>query len=177
MFKRINIILLLLLNILSIGRVNATDSGSGRVHISGMIIDTACAIDVNSIDQTIDMGVVPISLIIRDGQGKTKDFSINLVKCVLDKSEKNLSIKRNFQITFDGYNDDNLFGVDGEAKGVAMKISDSEGHIAEPGTALPAGNIDTTDMSLKYTLQLVSNNKKLQAGDYTSTIKFKMDYY
>lgn len=155
----------------------AANSGSGRFHITGIIVDTACAIDTDSMDQTIDMGVVPISLILQNGLSNKKDFSINLINCILKKSERFLSSKQHFTVTFDGYNDDGIFGIEGTARGVAMRISDSEGHIAIPGKALPAGDVDTTEMSLRYSLQLVRDNGKLRAGDYKSTIKFKMDYY
>lgn len=152
-------------------------SGWGNVHLSGSIIDTACAIDTQSIDQTIDMGATPLSQIARNGQGRATLFSIRLVNCVLNRDAKFLPSWRHFAITFDGTNDNGLFGVDGEAKGVALKITDSEGNIAIPGKPLPSGNVETGDMSLKYSLQPMGNHRKFHAGDYTSIIKFKMDYY
>jgi len=46
----------------------------GRVNMQGSIIDTPCAIDVNSQDQTIDMTSVPVGQIERDGYGPDNRF-------------------------------------------------------------------------------------------------------
>lgn len=51
--------------------------GEGRVNMQGSIIDTACAIAVESREQTIDMGITPLSEIIRDGHGRTKNFPLS----------------------------------------------------------------------------------------------------
>ncbi|MFG1174697.1 fimbrial protein [Erwiniaceae bacterium CAU 1747] len=180
MFKKISI-LFLLLNmsaanpVYSSGTLSA-DSDHGRVIMTGSIIDTACAISTGSLDQTVDMGAVPVSRIIRDGQGAKKDFSINLVKCILERHEAGLNKWQYFTITFDGFNDDGLFSVAGEAKGVAIRISDRDGNVASPGVALPPGEIEAGDMSLNFSMQLVSNHQALHAGEYNSIIKFKMDY-
>lgn len=44
-------------------------AGWGRVNMQGAVIETACAIDTESRDQTIDMSIAPLSQIIRDGKG------------------------------------------------------------------------------------------------------------
>jgi hypothetical protein len=63
-----------------------SDTGvQGGVNMQGSIIDTACAIAVDSRDQTIAMGVVPLADIIRDGQGHTQPFSIKLINCVVKR--------------------------------------------------------------------------------------------
>lgn len=177
MFKKISIIVLLL----NMGMVNLAWSsdihGWGSVRMSGRIIGTACAIDTNSIDQTIDMGTVPISKIGRDGAGRERTFTINLINCVLSKEDNDISKWQYFSITFDGDNDEGLFAVTGEAKGIAIKIFDNDGHVARPGTPLPLGKIDSGKMALDFSIQLVSTHKVLHAGDYNSIIKFKMDYY
>ncbi|MGJ3356003.1 type 1 fimbrial protein, partial [Providencia sp. Je.9.19] len=47
--------------------VAANDAGHGRVNMQGAIIDTACAIAVESRDQVIDMDVIPFADVLRDG--------------------------------------------------------------------------------------------------------------
>lgn len=149
----------------------------GRVNMQGAIIDTACAIAAGSREQTIDMDVVPVSDIIRDGQGKTRPFDIELINCIQDHAEINMPDWRQFQVTFDGDGDGDLFGVHGEARGVGLKITDSQGNIATPGSPLPFGNIRPGRMLLNYSMTLVSNNQPLKAGDYFSAVRFKLDYY
>ncbi|WP_426785551.1 fimbrial protein [Rahnella variigena] len=170
--------LLILLNISVVGQVLASDpQGWGKVYMLGSIIETACAIDISSRDQTIDMGLMPVSVIAREGQSITRPFTIQLVNCTLAKNSKSQPEWQHFQVTFDGKPDAGLFSVHGEAQGIALQIADSQGNIALPGIALPKGEVQSGDMPLKYSLRLVSNNKLLRAGEYFSTVKFKMDYY
>jgi type 1 fimbria pilin len=150
--------------------------GWGRVNMQGAIVDTACAIAVESRDQTIDMEVVPLADIIRDGQGRSKSFAINLENCVIARPNGKPDW-RQFQVTFDGDAEGALFGVRGDASGIALQIIDRTGIIATPGKTLPFGNIAPGDMQLNYTLRLMANNKTLKSGDYFSVIRFKLDYF
>ncbi|HCR1077291.1 TPA: type 1 fimbrial protein, partial [Enterobacter cloacae] len=147
------------------------------VNMQGAIIDTACTIAVESRDQTINMEVVPLADIIRDGQGKNKPFSISLVNCVLERPDASLPDWKQFQMTFDGDAEGELFGVRGEASGVALQITDAAGNIAAPGRPLPRENIIAGDMQLNYHLRLVSNTHALKSGDYFSAIRFMLDYF
>ncbi|MBH3259861.1 type 1 fimbrial protein [Serratia marcescens] len=155
----------------------AAQQGQGRVSMQGAIIDTACAIAVDSRDQVIDMGVVPLADIIRDGQGSRRDFSIKLVNCVLERPHSDKPDWKQFQVTFDGDAEGELFGVRGDASGVALRIIDKMGNIALPGKALPLAAIVPGDLQLDYSLRLVANNHALKSGDYFSAIRFKLDYF
>lgn len=147
----------------------------GRVNMQGAIIDDACAISVESSEQTIDMDMIPLAEIIRDGMGRSKDFSIILVRCSTDRQVK--SSEKKFRITFDGERDGELFGVHGEASGVALQITDMNGNVAIPGGAMPLEKMSIENGKLNYTLKLKSNNHTLKAGDFFSSIRFKLDYF
>lgn len=155
----------------------ASSQGWGRVNMQGAIIDTACAISIDSRDQTIDMEVVPLADIIRDGQGRSKPFSIELVNCTLERPDPTLPGWKQFQVTFDGDNEGELFGVRGDASGVALRITNESGNIATPGVPLRAQDIIPGAMQLNYHLRLVANQHTLKAGDYFSAIRFKLDYF
>ncbi|WP_447873267.1 fimbrial protein [Serratia fonticola] len=147
----------------------------GRVNMQGAIIDTACAIAVNSREQTIDMGTVPLADIVRDGQGPRKPFSIILVDCITERFGK--EDWKQFQVTFDGESDGGLFGIHGNASGVALQIIDTNGNIAAPGKAMPLMDVIPGNSQLNYNLRLVSNSQVLKVGDYFSSIRFKLDYF
>lgn len=154
----------------------AVDDGRhGRVNMHGAITDAACAIAVESRDQVIDMEVIPLADVRRDGHGRSKSFSIRLVNCIAAIKEK--PERRQFEITFDGDHDGNYFGVYGEASGVALRITDEYGNQALPGKALPLRDITMVDKVLNYTLTLMANQRDLKAGVYFSTIRFKLDYF
>lgn len=162
------------------GSAVAKDLGHGRVGMRGEILDAACGVDTASQDQTIDMLVQPLSEVIASGSGIPRPFRIRLVNCSLQRySSNNLPVDdwKYFQVTFDGERSHGSFGVEGDAQGVALQIRDARGNIANPGQALPAGNINPGTMDLNYTMRLVGNGDNLSAGSYHSTIRYKLDYY
>jgi len=151
--------------------------GWGRVSMQGAIIDTACAIAAGSRAQIIDMETVPVSDIIRNGQGIVHQLTIELINCILARPDSTLPDWKHFQVTFDGESDGELFGIQGEAKGIALQIADENGNLAVPGTPLPLRDISLGTMRMNYVIRLVSNNQPLLAGAYSSAIRFKLDYY
>lgn len=155
----------------------AANQGRGEVTVSGRIIASACAIDTDSRDQTINMGASPVGQIIRDGQGDKRDFSIKLVNCALEKFNLELADWRYFQVTFDGREDSGLFAIDGDAKGIALQIVDGLGNVATPGVPVAQYAIQPGTMTMNYGMRVVGNNQLMKAGDYSSTVRFKMDYY
>lgn len=154
------------------------DQGHGRVNMQGSIIDTPCAIDVESWDQTIDMTAVPVGRIVRDGYGPEKPFHIRLINCSLPRQKPGAVDWSKFQVTFDGASTrDDLFSVSGEARGVGLRITDSQGGVAVPGEPMPTSGLLTDGMQLDYTLRLMSNRQSLRPGAYRTTIRFKLDYF
>ncbi|CAE1147683.1 MULTISPECIES: fimbrial protein [unclassified Serratia (in: enterobacteria)] len=174
----ITVVLLLLLGMLAMGPVAfAGLSGRGTVHMGGAIIDSACAIAAGERDQTVDMGTVPVSQIVSQGQGSAIPFSVRLVNCSLERYTSRLPDWQYFQITFDGPTEGNGFGLQGEARGLAIQISDEQGNVAAPGVAMPKSDIHSGNMQLNYFIRLIGDKKTLRTGDYFSTIRFKLDYY
>lgn len=150
----------------------------GIVTMQGSIIDTACAIDMASLYQHIEMPPLPIGQIVRDGFGPGIPFSIHLSDCTLHHQNSSLPDWSSFQVTFDGpVTNNGLFGVQGRAKGIGLKIIDGRGAVAQPGYPMALRDLQTGDMSLNFTLSLTSNHESLRSGDYRTIIRFKLDYY
>lgn len=149
----------------------------GTVTLGGSIIDTPCAIDADSRDQSISIVTVPLSQIIQDRESPARNFSIRLINCVLTPVTPGKPNWQSFNITFDGPTDGQNFGVFGHANGLSIKITDSDGNVAIPGTPMPDLAIQPGDSTLNYNVRVVPNNKHLKPGNYQTTIRFKMDYY
>lgn len=145
--------------------------------MQGAIIETACAIAVESQEQSIDMDVMSLGEIIRDGKGRVKPFTIELINCVVERQNKKKTYWKKFQVTFDGDAEGNLFGVRGEASGIALKITDQNNRLAQPGRPLALEDITLGNMKLNYNLHLVANQRVLKAGKFFSAIRFKLDYF
>ncbi len=150
--------------------------GWGKVNMQGAIIDTSCTIAVRNEDQTIDMDVISISDLVRDGQGRSKLFSIKLINCILERANNSPGWKQ-FQVTFDGVAAGDLFAVLGNASGIALQLTDKAGVIARPGVPLPPQDIIRGELQLDYTARLVTNTRVLKSGGYSAAIHFKLDYF
>ncbi|HEO9034751.1 MULTISPECIES: fimbrial protein [Serratia] len=149
----------------------------GHVNMQGTILDAACAIAAGSREQVIDLDIFPTAEIVRNGQGISHPFSIELINCLLTASEIESQNSQRFQMTFDGETDGKSFSVQGEAKGIALQIIDDRGNIATPGAPLSHEGFSLNEMQLSYSLRLISNNQPLHAGAYSSAVRFKLDYY
>ena len=155
-----------------------SDQGHGRVNMHGLIVDSPCAIAVESRDQTIEMNTVPLGKIIRDGAGSYKSFSIRLVNCVLHSTVPNKPDWTRFQVTFDGpVTDGDLFALNGDARGLGLEIADTAGNRVQPGVPVPAAALQPGTLSLDYNLRLMGNHQKLRSGAYYTTVRFKLDYF
>lgn len=153
--------------------------GGSRLNINGAIVATACDIDTKSRDQTINMGTLPFDQVVNNSQALARPFSISLVSCALKHSNDNILGRQHFRVTFDGRNEDGRFGVDGEARGVALVLSDAQGNEAVPGVELPAQTpvLQAKEMRLNYTARMVSNSQPLQTGTYTVLVRYQLEYY
>lgn len=149
----------------------------GKVTMNGEIVDTACAIDIDSRDQTIDMGIIPADYIREVGKGPTKEFRIKLVDCRWEKYSKDNNEWNSLEITFDGPSEGDYFTLFGEAKGIQLALKDISGNSVIPGKPLPALGITPGPMILRYQTQLVTNNHPVIAGNYQTLLRFQIDYY
>lgn len=156
---------------------SAPSQGWGKVSMYGEIVDTACAIETESRDQTIDMGVIPLSVLKQFGKAPPKPFNIQLVDCRWERYPSSKGEWQTFEVTFDGPANGDFFTVSGEAKGVQLAMRDDQGTPVIAGKPLPKRDIVPGDMTLNYELQLVTDNQRLQAGSYQTLLRFKIDYY
>ncbi|MEY1580000.1 fimbrial protein [Providencia manganoxydans] len=149
--------------------------GGGRVTMNGSIVDSACAIDTGSYEQTVDMGLLPVGTIRQEGQGPVRPFSIALIGCTLTPFAG--EAWQTFSVTFDGPADGEWFSVSGEARGVALLLQDAQGQPIYPGQPTPKQAITPGNSTLHYGLKLVSDTHPLRPGEYQSALRFKIEYY
>lgn len=146
----------------------------GKVSLAGEIVESACTIDLGSLDQTIDMGVIPLSTIRKFGENEPKYFTIDLIECRWGEESQNNF--QGFDITFTGNTDKRYFLVNGEAEGVVLQLDDEFGAQIIPGKK----NVFQKNISEKiqnnYSFKLISNGEPLKAGSYYSLVNFSISY-
>ncbi|ELY2742252.1 fimbrial protein [Cronobacter turicensis] len=150
---------------------------NGRVNMQGSIVSKACDIAMESRYQSVEMPDESVSILRRTGEGIAQPFSIHLVDCTFNTGGADSAPWQFLQVTFDGADDNGLFRVTGEAGGVALKIASKNGEEIRPGQPLPYKEISSDDIKLDYELRLKLNNEALKPGDYSSIIKYRIDYF
>lgn len=155
------------------GNAFASSSYEGSVSMQGSILNTACAIATSNSEQTIEMNVITVDQILRNGKGPEQPFSLNLIHCdIANRPQETLM----FHITFEGATDSGLFSLSG-AGGIGLQIKDARGNIAEPGKQLPDQALSTHEQRLDFTLRLMRNHHELRAGEYDAILRFNVDYF
>ncbi len=89
--------LLALAAVASFGISSSAVAGEGIVNFKGTVVDAACGIDPDSVDQTIDFGQLSKAHLDTDGISMKKSVDIKLVNCVIDDTKNNA-----VSVTFNG---------------------------------------------------------------------------
>ncbi len=117
-------------------QVQAVDQGQGKVSMQGRIIDTPCAIKVDSRDQVIDLFTLPLDQIFNAGAGPSNPFSIQTENCALELILPNYSDRSHFRSPFDGVlREGSRFALHGEPCGIGLGISNAAGFCTRFGSA------------------------------------------
>lgn len=148
----------------------------GKVNMTGAIISTACDISMESRYQVIDMGNESINSLKHNIYGRNNPFSIHLVNCTLAQARSETPWQF-IEVIFDGADANGNFSVNGDAKGVALRIERNDGVIASPGAPMPYIPIDSSDIRLDYNLRLLKQSNEMTPGKYSSVIKYRINYY
>ena len=82
-----------------------------------------------------------------------------------------------FALTFEGDSDSHLFVARGSARGVAMRLQDSNGHVILPGASRLEYMPPSGDTTLRYLLSLQGTGQALKAGNYQITVRLRMHYF
>lgn len=154
-----------------------SSTDSTQITIRGDILETPCTIAPDSIDQTIEMGVTPLSTLSVHGSGKPVPFTLRLEDCTLQRIDPHRPEWQRFTVTFAGATDGSDFALQGDARGAALRIADRDGNVSQPGVPLPAYPLAADENALHYTLQLVRDHHAIQEGRYHSVISFRLNYF
>ena len=162
----------------------APAQGDGIVTLGGEVVDSACGLELVSVDQTIEMRPEPIGRLMRRARGEPHPFELRLVNCSLTRPDPSrpgatLPDWEHLRVTFDGPRDreGRSFAVSGDSQGVALHIIDSLGQESVPGEPMAPHPLAEGDMTLHYTLTLVGNGRPMVAGAHAAAVRFKLEYF
>ncbi len=150
----------------------------GRAAFHGEVVRPACTLAMEDAWQIIDMGESPVRDLQNGFSGPERKFSLRLRNCEFNSQGGNLFSDSRIRVTFDGVRGEtpDKFNLSGQAKGINLQIADARGNIARAGKVMPAIPLTGNEEALDYTLRIVRNGKKLEAGNYFAVLGFRVDY-
>ncbi|HEY3591111.1 MAG TPA: fimbrial protein [Buttiauxella sp.] len=153
-------------------------AGHGVVRMPGAIIDAACAISIESRDQTLNLHLASISSLLAYGYGSAEYFVIKLVHCTRVRSD-GVTEWKNITATFSGDTDrynNTLFSLTGDVRGVGVQLRDDNSNIIIPGEVVSRNQIPLNIAEMRYSVRLVADSNKIESGVGHSTIRLRLDY-
>ncbi len=165
-----------LLAVLSSPAISALPAyqGQGRVVMNGQVLASACSIHTEDVWQEITFDTHSHRTVLNNGGSLEKPFSLRLVNCRLDNSE--VETGADFTVTFDGKpvsENSALFSVDGNARGVALKVVDNNNnHVAVPGVEMSNIPLNEEGNQLDYRLQVVASGEDFEEGAWSGSVRF-----
>lgn len=151
----------------------------GRASFTGRVYVASCSIEMNDQYQMLYMGVEQLKNFHYSDVGLEKKLKIELKKCDYPSGRHGVFFSNTrVQVTFDGIPGDSpdQFYLNGQAKGIALQIVNSDGHPAIVGKPLPVEFVNGKREELIYIVRLIRNGEALKPGNYQALIGFKLNY-
>lgn len=151
----------------------------GALRLHGRIIDQPCMVSPESVDQSVDMGVVDVRELYSSGSGNQVPFVIRLTRC-------KPGIFRMAKVTFTGTADQQIKGglafSAGSARGAGIRLYDVSQTPLDLGTP-SRGYIlgGSSENELQFFARVEGHpdaiaEKNIKPGDYTAVANFIVSY-
>lgn len=154
----------------------AADNSSGTVTFSGAVVESPCSITPESVDQTVELGLISSSLLQGDtapGKSTPQNFKISLENC--DPAATGVNA------TFTGpaglANSGKSFAIQGDAKGASVVLVDGSGGYVESGVPTNNQILQAGKNILSYSAYLEGDDiTGVVPGDFNSIVTFTLAY-
>ena len=152
----------------------AAGAGAGTVTFEGAIIEAACSIKPESVDQTVKLGQVARSVLADGGAASPEPFYIDLVGC-------DTSTLKTVTTKFTGAESiavPGALGIVGTASGAGIMMRDGTGAQIVLGTPTKPQMLDdgNTKLSFGAYLQGSTATDAVKPGEFTAVTNFSLAY-
>ncbi|WP_265494880.1 fimbrial protein [Providencia heimbachae] len=155
--------------------VLAADMGHGKVSFKGSIITAPCSISPDSIDQTVDLGLVADSTLAGGGKSTPRTFDVLLENCKAEDLESGVQLTfSGAAASFDATN--KTLGIIGTASGAGVQITNPAGQVVTLGTPSPFQAIQEGNNTLRFAAYLIGDGDKATTGEFSSVADFTLNY-
>ncbi|MEB4675821.1 fimbrial protein [Enterobacteriaceae bacterium G50] len=149
----------------------------GKINFVGEVVDAACSVSSDSIDQTVILDQVNRTKLATAGAaaGQPKSFTIKLVDCSTD-------VYKNAAVTFTGQTDAdvaaalaNTFGAGG-ATHVALQMYGPDSQVINMGTASGVTKLQTGTNEMPFSVDYIATDAAATVGGVSATATFHITY-
>lgn len=153
------------------------NEGSSRVSVNGQIIASACSIHTDDIRQEILFDALSQRTVRDNSVVGEKAFSLRLTNCRLEKETQ--GEWKSVTVTFDGEvssRNSSLFLVNGNSRGLALKLTSADGEQAFPGVSMNKIPLNREGLRLDYKLKVVHDGESFEEGFWFASLRFMVAY-
>lgn len=148
----------------------------GTVNFVGQVVDAACSVSSDSVDQTVTLSQVRAAKLTSAGQtaNQKEDFKITLEDC-------DTTVSQNAAVTFNGQSDTLMAGVlantagAGAASNVALQLYGPDGQVLNIGDTSSAVTLIDGENIIPLSVDYIATGAAI-AGNVASTATFNMVY-
>ena len=149
----------------------------GVINFEGQVVDAACAVSADSVNQTVTLGQVRTAKLATDGavSGTKTAFHINLEDC-------DTTVSTNATVTFTGQQNaaqpgalENTAGTGG-ATNVALQLYGGDGSVLKIGTESSAALLNDGSNSLPFSVDYIAAGGAATAGNVSAQATFSLHY-
>lgn len=153
-----------------------TTVSGGTVNFVGQVVDAACSVSADSIDQTVTLGQVRATKLTASGMvaNQKESFTIKLEDC-------DTSVSQNAAVIFNGQEDANLTGAlanaagPGSATNVALQLYGPDGQTLNIGEISSTISLNNGENIVPLSVDYISTGEAT-TGNVTATATFSMVY-
>ncbi|EBL2122308.1 fimbrial protein BcfA [Salmonella enterica] len=161
---------------LSTAQADTTIVTGGTVNFVGQVVDAACSVSADSVDQTVTLGQVRASKLTEAGMvvNQKEDFTIKLEDCDTQTSQ-------NAAVIFNGQQDANQPGSlantagAGSATNVALQLYGPDGQALNIGESSSTVTLNDGENVIPLSVDYIATGTAT-AGNVTATATFSMVY-
>lgn len=156
---------------------SATTVSGGTVNFVGSVVNAACSVSSDSVDQTVTLDQVRTASLAKAGQpaGQQQKFNIKLEDC-------DTSISQNAAVIFNGESDSTTTGAlantagAGAATNVALQLYGPDGNILKLGDTSSSTVLINGENTLPFSVDYIATAGAATAGNVAATATFNMVY-
>ncbi|MCK7148448.1 fimbrial protein [Enterobacter bugandensis] len=173
--KKINLLILCCLGLVSINSASAADN----VHLTGALVSEPCTLPDSDTALMVDFGTVDNKTLYKDSRSKSVPFYLHLNDCDTTSFDS-------LTVTFEGSQDAELLGylaldTASAAHGIAIGMEMTDGTLIPINKAssvlqLSQGNNIITFNSFIQAQQTAISNKSIVVGGFSATSTFVLNY-